>query len=139
MKVEIERISGNYYMQAKNENGNLAEMDASALHDGDGKGMSPMELLLSGLGGCSAIDVISILKKKKQNLKNIKIEVDGHREKGVVPAPFTKINLHFKLYGEVEEVAAARAIELSVTKYCSASRMFESIAEITSSFEVINS
>ena len=138
MKIEIERISGNFHMKASNQSNNSAEMDASKLHDGEGKGMSPMEMLLCGLGGCSAIDVISILKKKKQELQNITIEVDGKREKGVVPAPFTEINVHFKLYGDIDKTAAERSIELSMTKYCSATRMLEAQAKITSSFEILN-
>lgn len=136
MKIELSRLSGDFHLQAKNESGNTVEIDASADIGGTGKGMRPMQMLLSALGSCSAIDVILILKKKRQELRDIKITVTGEREEGAIPAVFKTIHVHFDIFGPVDPAKAERAIQLSVEKYCSVIRMVEKMAAISWGFEI---
>lgn len=76
-------------------------------------------MLLMGLAGCSAIDVISILKKQRQEVRDYKMVVDGEREPGKEPSLWKTINVEFHIYGDVDEDKAKRAVELSIDKYCS--------------------
>jgi len=94
-----------------------------------------------GLGGCTSIDLILILKKQRQPLKDIKIEVTGEREQieGTEMKPFKKINIHYKLYGELDPARVEKAISLSMDKYCSATAQLRPSAEITHSYEIIAS
>jgi putative redox protein len=80
---------------------------------------------LMGLGGCSAIDMISILKKQRQNVKDYKMVISGDREKGVEPSLWKDVNLEFHLYGDIDRDKAIRAAELSIGKYCSVSATLE--------------
>ena len=98
-----------------------------------------MQLLLAAAGSCSSIDIIMILKKQKQELKDIEVEVTAEREKDNVPALFTDIHIHFKLSGQVTEEKAKRAVSLSMEKYCSVVKTLEKTARVTSSFEIIES
>ncbi|BDD10203.1 osmotically inducible protein C [Fulvitalea axinellae] len=136
MKVNIERLDDAFHMRASNENGNTIEMDTSASHGGSGQGVSPMQLLLAGVGGCSAIDIISILKKQKQPLGKFTIEVDGSRV-DATPSVFEKIKVTYRLHGDLDENKVRKAIDLSVEKYCSVSKMLEKTAEIETAFEII--
>lgn len=98
---------------------------------------TPMELLLIAVGGCTAVDVVSILEKKRQIVTDYKIEVSGERREEH-PRSFSKINVHHIVYGRnVSEQALARAIELSDEKYCSVAATVRPTAEITTSFEII--
>jgi len=136
MKVELHRISGDYHLQAVNEDGNTIDMDASPDIGGTSLGMRPMQTLLSALGACTSIDVILILKKKRQNLRDIKVTVTGDREEEGVPAIYTKIHVHFDLYGDIDPAKAERAMELSNEKYCSVTHMVNKVADVTWSYEI---
>lgn len=138
MKIEINRMNDAFLMEAQNEEGNKVVMDASVNIGGHGIGMRPMQLLLSSLGGCSAIDVISILKKQRQPLKHLKIVITGQREEGVVPSLFKSAHLHFKLYGPLDKDKVEKAIELSLDKYCSVAKTLEKTATISSSYEILH-
>lgn len=118
-------------MEASNEDGNTIYMDSSPDIGGEGKGMRPMQLLLAAVGGCSAIDVILILKKQKQIIESFEVEVDGEREKIEDYSLFRDICLHFKLKGKVDPDKAERAVKLSIEKYCSVSKTLEPTANIT--------
>ncbi len=131
MKINIKRIDDDFKMEAINEDGNSLLMDASPDIGGHGKGMRPMQLLLSALGGCSAIDVILILKKQKQEIESFEIEVDGDREKTEEVSLYRNIILHFKIKGKVDKDKAERAAQLSVEKYCSVAKTLEPTAKIT--------
>lgn len=86
-------------------------------------GAKPMELILMGLGACASYDVVSILKKSRQDVRDVRCEVSAKRA-DAIPAVFTDIHLHFIVTGvHVKEAQVAKAIELSATKYCSASKM----------------
>lgn len=137
IKVELSRISGDFHLEAFNENGNSLTIDASPEIGGTNKGMRPMQLLLAAMGGCSSIDVISILKKQKQELKDIKITVTGERQKDAVPSLYTEVHVHFKLYGHLDHDKVQKAVSLSVEKYCSVAKTLEPTAKVTYSFEII--
>lgn len=131
MKINIKRLNDNFHMEASNEDGNTIQMDSSPEIGGEGKGMRPMQLLLAAVGGCSAIDVVLILKKQKQVIESFEIEVEGEREKIEEYSLFRDICIHFKFTGKVDLDKAERAVKLSVDKYCSVSKTLEPTAKIT--------
>lgn len=137
MKIELNRLNDGYHLEAVNEDGRSVQMDASPDIGGTNQGMRPMQLLLAALGGCSSFDVISILRKQKQPVKDIKVTITGEREKGVTPAVFTEAHVHFRIYGDVDEDKARKAIDLGVDKYCSVGKTMGAYATITHSFEII--
>jgi putative redox protein len=138
MKITLKRLDDAYHMEASNEDGRTLETDGAPKIGGGNKGMRPMQLLLAAAGSCSSVDIISILKKMKQELKDFQVEVNGEREPDVVPSLFTDIHLHFKLSGNLEEEKVKRAVDLSMTKYCSVTKTLEKTAKITYSFEIKN-
>ena len=138
MKIEIKRINDATHLEATNEQGNSIFMDGSPAIGGKDLGFRPMQLLLAAVGGCSTMDVVSILNKQKQELRHIEIVVDGEREQGVEPSLFRDIHVHFKIYGKVDTEKAKRAVDLSMTKYCSVSKTLEPTATITYDFEVLD-
>ena len=95
----------------------------------------PMEMLLGALGACSSVDVVSILAKKRQKLVSLEVVISGERAANP-PAVWTKINMVYRLSGDVDEKAARDAIELSQTKYCSVAAMLRKTAEITYRLEI---
>ena len=106
--------------------------------EGGTPGPSPMELLLIGTAGCSAYDVVSILEKGRQRIEDVDVAVDAVRAE-TDPKVFTKIHLQFTVKGRgISEAKVARAIDLSVDKYCSASQMMAATAEVTHGFEVVD-
>lgn len=131
MKINIKRIDDDFNMEATNEDGNTLLMDGAPDIGGHGKGMRPMQLLLAAVGGCSAIDVILILKKQKQIIESFEIEVDGERKKIEDYSLFKDICLHFKIKGQVDLDKAEHAVKLSIEKYCSVSKTLEPTAKIT--------
>jgi putative redox protein len=137
VKIEINRLNDNFHMEAVNEQGAKLQMDASPDVGGENLGMRPMQLLLAAMGGCSSIDVINILKKQKQPLRDIQVTVTGEREKDVVPAVYTEVHAHFKLYGDLDKEKVARAVHLGVEKYCSVAKTLEANAKITYSIEIL--
>jgi len=139
MKIELNRLNDGFWMEAVNEGGNKVQMDASPEIGGANQGMRPMQLLIAAMGGCSSIDIISILKKQKQELKDIKISVTAEREKDAVPSLFTEVHAHFRLYGNLDEDKVKKAVSLSVEKYCSVAKTLEKTAKITYSYEIVNS
>ncbi len=138
IKIELQRVSGDFHMEAKNEQGKSVHIDASPDIGGTNAGMRPMQLLLSGLGSCSAIDLINILKKQKQPLEDIRITVTGERAVGEIPSLFTAVHTHFRLYGNLNVQKVERAVSLAVDKYCSVAKTLEKTAVVTHSFEIIN-
>jgi len=131
MKVILSRTNFDFALEAKNEEGNTVSIDASPEIGGSGTGMRPMQLLLAALGGCSAIDVIHILKKQKQEPGSFQIEVSGTREVFKDYSLFRAIDIHFIIGGNVSREKAERAVELSMEKYCSVAKTLEPTAKIT--------
>jgi putative redox protein len=118
--------------------GHSVVMDGAAEAGGRDLGVRPMEMLLLGLGGCTAFDVVSILRKSRQQLVDCEVELEAERAEEI-PRVFTKIHLHFIVSGkDLDKKKVARAVELSADKYCSASRMLEKTAVISHDFEVVN-
>ena len=136
--IKIKRINNDFKLEATNENGNLITMDGSEAIGGSNLGFRPMQLLLSAVGGCSAIDVISILKKQKQIITGFDIEVEGDRQKVEEFSLWKNIVLHFKISGEVDAEKAEKAIKLSLDKYCSVSKTLEPTANISYKLTVNN-
>jgi putative redox protein len=118
-KIELARVKGDFGFEAKDEQGHVVRMDSSPESGGWDFGVRPMQMLLMGLAGCSAIDVITILKKQRQDVKDYKMVVNGDREAGVEPSLWKEVSIEFHLYGKVDEDKAIKAAELSINKYCS--------------------
>lgn len=138
MKITLNRLDDAFHMEAVNEDGCKIVTDGAPQIGGNNQGMRPMQLLLASAGSCSSIDVISMLKKMKQNLQDLKVEVTGEREAGVVPSLFTDIHLHFTFFGDLDEGKVKRAVELSMTKYCSVVKILEKTAKITYGYHIDN-
>jgi len=117
--------------------GHAIVMDGDVEVGGKNTGSRPMELLLMGIGGCSGMDVVSILKKKKQEVKGLEINVKGEKAENY-PKKFTDINLEFIVRGKnISDDAVKRAVELSMEKYCSVKATLEGSAKITWSWKII--
>ncbi len=102
------------------------------------KGISPMRTLLLAVAGCTAIDVVMILQKMREPIKDLEIEISGKRREEH-PRIYKKVHIHYKIYGDVKPEKAKRAIELSQSKYCSASAHLKlSGTEVSYTFEIIN-
>ncbi len=104
----------------------------------DRPGVSPMELILVGLAGCTGVDIVDILEKKRQPLKALKVKVRGKKAEEY-PKIYTEIEITYLIWGEgIDPIAVERAIQLSEEKYCSVSAMLRSVAEIRSSYQILN-
>lgn len=100
-------------------------------------GLTPMELLLLGAGGCACIDVVMILEKARQDVTDVRVEIGGVR-RNEMPRYFTDIEMHFVIEGnDVRAQHVARAIDLAMEKYCSASAQLAALATIRTSFEIV--
>jgi len=130
MKVALERINTDYLFEVVNQSGHRVFLDNKSKEKGTVKGISPMELLLMGLAGCSSIDVVSILGKQKINPTSLKMEVNGKRNEGEIPSLFKKIEVSVFIEGEIPSSKVKRAVDLSFEKYCSVSKTLESTAKI---------
>ena len=116
--------------------GHQVHIDGPPEAGGNNQGMRPMELILMGVGACSAFDVMSILKKSRQDVTDCRCEVEGTRAEEI-PKVFTDIHLHFVVSGkDLNDKVVARAINLSAEKYCSASIMLAQVANVTHSYEL---
>ena len=115
--AELTRV-GTVAFSARAGSGGEVVLDGSPDLGGTGQGMRPMELLLSGLAGCAAIDVVHILSRQRQSLTDLRVQVRGHRP-DQSPAPFTRVHLVFEAEGEVAPSKLERAVRLAVEKYCS--------------------
>lgn len=135
MKITINQLV-NTHMEAENEEGGLIRMDGTTSIGGLEGGFSPMQLLLAGVGGCSAVDIIGILKKQRQDLQDLTIEVEGDRQSRGEHTEFTNIHIKYIFTGDLDESKVERAINLSLDKYCSVSKTLEKAADITHSYEI---
>jgi putative redox protein len=118
--------------------GHSVVMDSAPDAGGRNLGVRPLEMLLLGLGGCTAFDVVSILHKSRQQLVDCEVELEAERAEEI-PKVFTKIHAHFIVSGkDLDASKVAKAVALSADKYCSASRMLEKTATITHDFEIVN-
>ena|SRR5688500_19016540 len=119
IKIDVSRTQNDYGFTATDAFGNRVQMDTSPETGGNNYGFRPMQLLLATLGGCSGIDVLSILKKQRQTVDSFEAHIEGERQPGVEPSLFTTATVVFSLKGKIEADKAQRACELSIEKYCS--------------------
>ncbi|MCP4488939.1 MAG: OsmC family protein [Gammaproteobacteria bacterium] len=112
-------------------------MDAAPEAGGRDLGVRPMEMLLLGLGGCTAFDVVSILQKSRQEIEDCEVHIEAQRREEV-PKVFTHIHIHFVVSGKyLKSERVEKAVNLSADKYCSASEMLGKAAKITHDYEVV--
>jgi putative redox protein len=128
MKVTLERQDQAYLFQAKGSSGVPVMIDNTSKEGA--QGASPMELLLMGVGSCSAIDVIYILERQKQKIDSYKIEVTGARKHIKQAKPFERIDVHIIIEADIAPKKVLKAAALSFEKYCSVSITFESSVKI---------
>ena len=122
---------------AESGSGHATVMDGAPEAGGRNLGMRPMEMILAGTGGCSAFDVVMILKKSRQRVTGCVVSLSSERATED-PKVFTKIHFHYRVTGhKLKPEAVARAVELSKTKYCSASIMLGETAAITADFSIV--
>ena len=132
IEINLRRVNGDFGFEASDANGHTVKMDSSDESGGANFGIRPMQMLLMGLGGCSAIDVVMILKKQRQTIDDFSIKVTGEREAGKEPSLWAKAKITFFLKGDIDKEKAARACQLSMDKYCSvAATLIKSGTELT--------
>ena len=138
--IKMERITGDFGFEVKDENGHILQTDSSIENGGSNYGFRPMQLILSALGSCSAIDMVSVLKKQRQTVDQFKIKVEGEREQDAIPSLWKSIKLSFELHGNIDKEKAEKAGALSIEKYCSvAETLRRGGTEIIWQVNVINS
>ena len=136
MQAKIKWVEDMMFM-GQSGSGHAVVMDGPPDLGGKNMGIRPMEMMLMGLGGCTAFDVMLILKRSRQEVTDCVAELNAERAE-TDPKVFTKIHIHFVVTGrELKEKMVKRAVELSATKYCSASIMLAQTVEITHDYEVI--
>lgn len=135
MKARID-WQGKLQFSGTADSGHTVTIDGPPALGGENAGVRPMELILLGVGGCSAMDVMHILKKARQDIQDCRIEVDGTRAE-TEPKVFTDIHLRFIVSGnDLNEKHVARAVRLSAEKYCSASIMLSASVNITHDYRI---
>jgi len=138
MKARIKWIEGVSFA-GQSESGHTVVMDGPPDSGGKNLGVRPMEMMLIGMGGCTAFDVVHILRKSRQPITDCVAEIDATRA-DTDPKVFTKIHVHFIVSGKgLDPKRVDQAIKLSAEKYCSASIMLGKVAEVTHDFEIIES
>jgi len=137
MKARVKFVDGMMFV-GESGSGHAVVMDGAPEYGGRNLGIRPMELLLIGLGGCTAFDVVQILRKGREQVTDCEVEVSGERAE-TDPKVFTNIHVEYRVKGRgLAPAKVERAIELSKEKYCSASIMLGATAEITHSWTVID-
>ncbi len=135
-KTIVKWVDGMTFL-GESPSGHSVVMDAGVESGGNDKGIRPMEMLLLGMGGCSSIDVMMILKKARQDVVDCWVELEGTRA-DEHPRYFNKIHARFFVKGNnIDPKHVERAIELSRDKYCSASVQLGALADITTEFEIV--
>lgn len=117
--ITVNRVQNDYGFEARDGNGHTVRIDTSPESGGQNFGARPMQLLLMGLGGCSGIDIISILKKQRQEVESFQMTINGEREKGKEPTIWEAVHITVELTGKIDPDKAQRAVDLSMEKYCS--------------------
>lgn len=136
MKINLTRVDDAFRFKATNERGDVVHTDGSPAIGAGENGWRPMEMLLISLAGCSAIDVISVLKKQRQVIEDFQIEIDGDKKEGV-PSPYTAIRVHYIVKGNIKTSKIEKAIELTKTKYCSVYFSLHPDIEVSYTYEIV--
>ena len=119
IEINLVRKEGDFGFEATDASGHTMRLDSNPESGGVNYGVRPMQALLMGLGGCSGIDIVSILKKQRQQVDGFTMKITGEREKGKEPSLWENVHLVFNLQGNIDIDKAKRACELSMDKYCS--------------------
>jgi putative redox protein len=136
MKARVKWVEDATFV-GESGSGHAVVMDGPPDSGGRNLGIRPMEMLLIGMGGCTAFDVVLILRKARQPVTDCVVEIEAERAE-TVPKVFTRIHVHFIVTGAgLSDKQVARAVQLSAEKYCSASIMLGKAAEITHDYEVV--
>ena len=136
MKARVKWLD-NMSFVGESGSGHSVVMDGAPEDGGRNLGVRPMEMLLLGMGGCTAFDVVLILKRARQEIVDCEVELEAKRS-AEVPKVFTQIHVHYIVKGhDLNEKQVARAVSLSAEKYCSASIMLAAVAEISHDYEII--
>ena len=134
----VAKLEAGMRFDAQATSGYSVTLDSRELGSGQGSGFSPMEMLLVGLAGCTGMDVLSILRKKRQDVTGYEVHVQGIRA-DTHPKVFVEINVEHLVTGHnIQPAAVARAIELSETRYCGAAAMLGKVARITNTYRIID-
>jgi putative redox protein len=136
MKVELRRVNNAFHFEAVGAAGVPVHIDGSPDIGGVDAGARPMEMILMGLGGCSAIDIVLILQKQRQVIEDMSISIEAERVPNETPSLFKTIHVHYTFKGDLQIEKVARAIELSMEKYCSVTAILNKTAIITHSFSI---
>jgi len=135
--IQTSQSSGDFGLTHTDQAGNQLLTDLAVEGGGHGQGFRPMQALLAALVGCSEVDIISILKKQKQEVTSFRAVTKGEREEGKEPSLWKVISIHFSLEGQIDPAKALRAVDLSMEKYCSvAETLRRAGATISFSLEV---
>ncbi len=136
MKAKVKWVEGLEFI-GESESGHTVKMDGDVSFGGKNSGMRPTEILLVALAGCTGMDVISLLQKKRQQVSSMEIKINGLRSEEH-PKKFTNIELEYIIVGkDISEEAVKRCIELSMDKYCSVKATLEGGARITSNYKIV--
>ena len=135
MKINLKRVNRAFHYEASNNENLKVNIDANPVIGGEGKGVRPMELVLMGLAGCASIDLGLILKKQRQEIIDYQVHATAERKEDD-GKPFKSINLHFIIKGNIDEEKLKKAIELTLTKYCSVALSLNKEIAITYSYKV---
>ncbi|SFG75237.1 OsmC family protein [Pedobacter insulae] len=138
MEINLIRKSGKFNFEASNEAGFTVELDAKPAIGGEGKGFRPMEMMLVGLGGCSGIDMVNVLTKQKEPFTDITISIKATRKEEEMPPIFDVIDIHFNLYGNLNEAKVERALQMTFDKYCSVANIISRSATIKFTYSILN-
>ncbi len=137
MKCEVKWVDGVQFV-GESESGHSVVMDGPPGGGGRNMGLRPMEMMLLGVGSCTAFDVVQILKKQRQPVTDCRVTLEAERAE-TDPKIFTKIAIHFTVTGEgLSEKQVGRAVELSAEKYCSASAQLAPSCEISHGYEIVS-
>jgi len=135
MKVILERMNHAVHFRATSPQGHIVDIDGGETSDGEDKGTRPMQLVLMAAGGCSSIDIHLILKKMRQSVEDLKIEIEGERVE-TIPGVFKKITFYFHFKGDLKEEKVRKAIDLSLNKHCSVVKMLDHQVAIAYQFSI---
>ena len=135
MKVRLTQVNGAFHFRGFGPGGQSVDTDSP--DDGSTpKGVSPLQLIPIALGSCSAVDVVSILKKGRQPLEALEIEVSAERDGGKPISMITAIHIHFMATGALDPDKVERAVRLAVSRYCTVAALIKATVHISASFSV---
>lgn len=136
MRIHVKQQTPPFHFVATPTRGETISMDEAEESGGTGQGVSPMQMLIMAMGGCSGIDIAMILEKSRQVVETFDMEIDAERPPNTVGMPYHRIHAHYILTGALDPAKVQRAVRLSITKYCGVSRTLEATAELTASVSV---